>query len=161
MRRMMFVAIAAFGLAACGESGSEKAAEGMASAMLGQDVELEDDGETVNIGGTRMSTGSAARMPADFPDDVFLPEDYALETVIASEASTALHMGTGAPADELFTEAVAAMADQGWTQGWTVPPTDGVGLAAFEKDDRRASISVDDRGDEDTLYTVETGPRAE
>lgn len=157
MRKSILVAIAACGLAACGESGSEAAAESMAGAIMGQDVELEDDGETVTIGGTRMSSGASARVPDDFPSDVYLPGDYTLETVVSNETSTSLHMSTDAAADALFADAVEAMTGAGWTQGWTIPPEDGVGLAAFEKDDRRASISVDDRAEEDTLYMVETG----
>ena len=160
MRKLMFVAIAAVGLAGCGESGSEAAAESMASQVLGQDVEIEEDGESVTIGGVRMSSGASAEIPADFPEDVYLPDDFALETVIASEESTSLHMSTEVAADQLFADAVEAMTGQGWTQGWSVPPTDGAGLASFEKDDRRASISVDDREDEDTFYTVETGVRS-
>ena len=159
MRYLMFAAFVAIGLAGCGESTNEAAAEKVASQMIGQDVEVEDDGETVTIGGTRMSSGKAARVPADFPKDVYLPGSYQLESVIESDESTALHMSTGDAADKLFADAVSTMKNQGWKQGWTVPPGDGAALVSFEKDDRRASITVDDRGDEDTLYTVETGAR--
>lgn len=161
MRYLIFVAIAAVGLAGCGESTGEAGAEKLAGRMLGQDVEIEDEGETVMIGGTRMSSGSAARVPADFPKDAYLPGNYKLESVIQSPESTALHMSTGAAADKLFTDALNAMTSQGWTQGWTVPPGDGAGLASFEKDGRRASITVDDREDEGTFYTIETGNRGD
>lgn len=157
MRYLTCVVIAAIGLAGCGESTGEAAAEKVASRMIGQDVEVDDDGETVTIGDTRMSSGDAARLPADFPKDVYLPGNYKLESVIQSPNSTALHMSTADAADKLFDSAVGAMKSEGWTQGWTVPPGDGAGLASFEKDGRRASLSVDDRGNEDTFYTIETG----
>ena len=159
MRKLMFVAIAAFGLAGCGESGSEAAAEAMASQVLGQDVEVDADGETVTIGDLRMSSGKAAVVPDDFPEDVYLPDDYTMESLIQGKDSTALHMSTGVAADQLFADATAAMEANGWTPGWNVPPSDGAGIASFEKDNRRASLTVDDRGDEDTFYTVETGAK--
>lgn len=161
MRRLMFVAIAAVGLAGCGESGSEAAAEAMASQVLGQDVEIDEDGDTVTIGGVRISSGDAAVVPDGFPGDVYLPAEYALESVMESAESTTLQMSTEVAADELYAEAVGAMTGQGWTQGMSIPPSDGMGLASFEKDNRRASISVDDRAEEDTFYAVETGVRSE
>lgn len=163
MRRMKCIAIAAvaaMGLAGCGESGSEAAAEAMAGQVLGQDVEIDEEGDTVTIGGVRISSGDAAKVPDGFPEDVYLPAEYALESVMESEESTTLQMSTGVAADQLYADAVAAMTGQGWTQGMSLPPTDGVGLASFEKDDRRASISVDDRAEEDTFYAVETGVRS-
>jgi hypothetical protein len=157
MRNLVCVAIVAIGLAGCGESTGEAAAEKMAGQMLGQDVEVEDDGETVTFGDTRMSSGKAARVPEDFPKDLYLPDGYTLESVMQSPESTVLHMSTTEAAEKLFNDAVGAMTSQGWTQGWSMPPNEGAGLAGFEKDGRRASISVDDRGADDTLYTIETG----
>lgn len=164
MRHLMLVAVAAvaaFGLAACGESGSEAAAEAMAGQVLGQDVEIEGDGDTVTIGGLRISSGDAAKVPDGFPEDVYLPAEYALQSVMESDESTTLQMTTDVAADALYADAVEAMTGQGWTQGMAIPPTDGMGLASFEKDNRRASISVDDQAEEDTFYAVETGIRSE
>lgn len=159
MRRLMVVALAAaaMALAGCGESAGEKGAEALAGKMLGQDVEVE--GETVTIGGTRMASGSDAKIPDDFPDHAYLPGKYTVDMVINSEDSTALHLTTPEPAAKLFADASASLTGQGWTtSGWNIPPgDDGVGMASFEKDGQRVSIMVDDRGDEDTLYTVEAG----
>lgn len=157
MRYLICTAIAAIGLAGCGESTGEAAAEKMAGQMLGQEVEVEDDGETVTIGGTRMSSGKAARMPEDFPKDLYLPGSYKLESVIQSADSTVVHLSSADAAEKLFNDAIDAMKSQGWILGWSMPPNEGAGLASFEKDGRRASISVDERGDEDTFYTLETG----
>lgn len=157
MRYLMCIALAVAGLAGCGESTSEAAAEKMASRAIGQDVEVEDDGATVTVGDTRMSSGKAARLPQDFPKDVYLPGSYELESVVQSDQSTVLLMRTKQPVGKLFTDASTAMTSQGWTQGWSMPPAEGAGMVSFEKDGRRASISVDDQGNDGTFYTVETG----
>ena len=160
MRKLIWVAIAAAGLSGCGESTGEAAAEAMASQMLGQDVEVDADGETVTIGDVRMSSGKAAVVPDDFPSDVFLPDDYTMESLIQSPQSTALHMNTPVAVDALYADATDAMAKAGWTAGWNMPPSEGTGMASFEKDDRRATLTMDDRGEEGTFYTVETGVNA-
>lgn len=159
MRQLMFVAIAAVGLAGCGESNSEAAAEAMAGQVLGQDVEIDEEGETVTIGGLRMTSGDSAKVPAGFPEDVYLPADYTLASVMESKESTTLQMTTEVAADALYADAVEAMTRQGWTSSLSMPPTDGMGIATFQKENRHASISVDENEDEDTFYAVETGIR--
>lgn len=150
-------AVAVVALSGCGESAGEKGAEALAGKMLGQKVEVE--GETVTIGETRMASGADAKVPDDFPEHAYLPGEYTVDMVIANEGSTALHLSTPEPAAKLFADASASLTGQGWTtSGWNIPPgDDGVGMATFEKDGQRVSITVDDRGDEDTLYTVEAG----
>lgn len=161
MRNLMFVAIAAFGLAGCGESGSEAAAEAMAGQVLGQDVEIDEDGEVVTIDGLRISSGASAELPDGFPADVYLPDDYDLESVMEADESTTLQGTTGIAADQLYADAIEAMTSQGWTQSMGMPPNDGMGIVTFQKDNRSASVSVDANGDEDTFFAVQTATQAE
>ena len=82
-------AVVALSLVACGESAGEAAAEAALVAAGAGDVEIDDDGGTVSYrteqGQVTITGGDAAALPRDFPDDVYLPGDYVVESTLAME----------------------------------------------------------------------------
>lgn len=156
-RMLSVILVMTIGLAACGESDGDTAAEQTAGDAV-EEESSEAEGTTVTVRGVRMSSGKDAELPADFPKDVYLPPRYKLESVIQSADTTTLGMTTGDAYDKVFASSLASMKSQGWTQDFNVSPSDeGTALAHFTKDGRRAALAIDDRAEEDTMYTVETG----
>src|SRR3546814_8552574 len=77
-------------------SAEDRMAEAAAGAMLGTDVEIDDDGETVTLGSgdkaMTISGGDSAQLPAGFPEDVLLPADYKVDSTLASGDFTMVTM---------------------------------------------------------------------
>src|SRR5690606_10531528 len=90
-RALLVGLVAALSLSGCGPSAEEAAAERTAEAALGaltgHDVEIDDDGETISYtteeGQVTMTGGGSAQLPGNFPDDVYLPAGYAVQSTLA------------------------------------------------------------------------------
>ena len=139
-------AVLAFSLAACGESAGEAAAEAALVAAGAGDVEIDDDGGTVSYrteqGQVTITGGDAAALPRDFPDDVYLPGDYVVESTLAMEQDLFIALAVQEDVPALYAAARAAMAGHGWTETMAALENNENGLMSYEKADRAAVLSL-------------------
>src|SRR5690606_1324710 len=100
-RALLVGLVAALSLSGCGPSAEEAAAERTAEvalgAMIGHDVEINDDGETISYtteeGQVTMTGGGSAQLPGNFPDDVYLPAGYAVQSTLAMNDDLFIGLG--------------------------------------------------------------------
>ena len=156
------VAAAAMLLAtACAKSPQERMAEAAIERAAGGDVDVQRDGEQVTIttdeGSMKMSAGEALSLPADFPDDVYLPGSYKVNSVMDMGQVKAINLTTPLRVTQLFAEAGSAMKAQGWKQKMAMQQAAGNAILSFEKDKRGVSLSfIESRsGDGNTIVSVQ------
>ena len=113
-----------------------------AAPAHGQTVSLNRGGEEVTI-----AVGSAAMLPADFPDDILVPPAARLVRVEQPGDGRLLLDFTvaGTPQATADTYA-AAMAVSGWTRA-VVAPVDGAQVQAWEKAARAVLVVASAQGD--------------
>lgn len=139
-------AIALLSLAACGESAGEAAAEAAMEAAGAQDVQIDEDGESISYrteqGEVTITGGESASLPDDFPDDVYLPGEYVVESTLAMKADLFIGLAVEEDVPSLYAAARESMAGHGWTETMAALENNDNGLLTFEKDDRGAVLSM-------------------
>lgn len=137
-------------LAACGKSAEERIAETAISAASGKKVEVERDGEQVTLkteeGEMKIAGGESLRLPDDFPDDVYLPRDYQVRSMLEVSGTRVLSLSTEGKTAELFAEARDAMQASGWKQTMAMQHDAENAMLAFEKDARNTVVSINGDG---------------
>lgn len=144
----------------CGQSPEERMASAIASAASGTDVSVEKEGERVVLGSGEeamtISSGNSARLPDDFPKDVFLPEDYTVESALDSSGFSMVSLRTGGEVGPLADAASAFMKSGGWNQ--SMMAGDGQSrILTFQNERSVAALSFD-RADEGVVYSVQLSP---
>ena len=108
----------------------------LSSVAAAQTVTLGKGGKQVTI-----AIGDDAKLPADFPADVFLPANADLQRVQqVDDDALMLELHAAAAPDSIADQYAAAMVVAGWT-GARVAPVPGAIAQAWEKD-RRAVLVV-------------------
>lgn len=143
-------------LAACGkaeeaaeDTATEAVAETAIEAMTDAEFDIEDGGQTVSGVDEQgrafsASQGSAAKIPADFPADVMIPEGLVLDTSMV--VGTNAFVG-GTLSGELATLAAAieaTMKDAGWTSVMAMTSPESSTLL-WERDGRSVSYTIEAR----------------
>lgn len=145
-------------LSACADTPGEAAAEAALAAAGAQDVEIDEDGESVSYrteeGEVTITGGEAASLPGDFPDDVYLPVDYVVESTLAMNADLFVGLAVDEAVPALYASARESMAGHGWTETMAALENNENGLLTFEKDDRSAVVSLS-RGEEGTTMGLQ------
>ena len=159
--RAAALAIGAFVLlsqVACAERAGEAAAEAALEASGAQDVEIDEDGESISYrteqGEVTITGGESASLPADFPEDVYLPDDYVVESTLAMNADLFVGLAVEEDVPSLYAAARESMASHGWTETMAAMENNDNGLLTFEKDDRGAVLSMS-REDEGTTMGLQ------
>jgi ribosomal protein S6E (S10) len=151
MRLSIMLAVVALCATACGKSPGERLTEAAVSAATGQKVSVDHNGDKVTLttdkGELKISGGDNATLPAGFPDDVYLPSGYKVES--AMEMPDAMIVALQAPGQVAALSAAASrqMQARGWNQVMAMQPDGETRLLAFDKDKRNASLSFDHDGD--------------
>ena len=148
MRNITFITacIAVLALAACGKSPAERAAEAAIEASTGgkADVDAKTGAVTVQTdkGEMKINSGDGATLPATFPKDVFLPDDY--KVVSSMEVPGALVVQIEAPGAvaAMYDKATKHMVGQGWKQRMAMQNDADNQMVVYEKDKRTASLSL-------------------
>lgn len=144
--RGLLLLAAVVALAACGKSAEERIAETAISAASGSKVEVERDGDQLTLksgeGEMRIASGESLPLPDDFPDDVYLPRDYLVRSVLEVSGTRVLSLSTEGKATALFAEARDAMLAKGWTQTMAMQHDADNAMLAFEKGARNAVVSI-------------------
>lgn len=171
MNKLIVIALVtgacALALAGCGESpreaAAEQAAEAAIEAQLGQEVDIEQDGEVMTIqteeGEMRVVGGDAAELPEDFPDDVVLPDDYRLYSVMAMDGGSTM-LNLSVPDDMLVNAGKIdqAMRAQGWAKNDNMSMTlaEDMRVVSYHKGQQRiANYTFHDDGDNGSKMTVQ------
>jgi hypothetical protein len=146
--------------AACGKSPEERMASAIASAASGTDVSVEKDGERVVLGSgdeaMTISSGDSARLPASFPKDVFLPDDYTVENALESSGFNMVSLRTGGEVGPLADAAKAFMESGGWKQSMMAGDEQSR-ILTFQNAQSVAALSFD-RADDGVVYSVQLSP---
>jgi hypothetical protein len=145
-------------LAACGkaqeaaeEAVAEAATEAAIEAMSDADVEVEDGGQTlsgVDENGEAFSVaqGDAATLPADFPQDVLVPEGLVLETSMVVGGNAFVGGTLEGDMAALAARIDAHMKGEGWTS--TMAMTEqGSTMQVWQRDDRGVNYMIERKDD--------------
>lgn len=139
-------------------------AEAAAGAMLGTDVSVDEGGDRVTYGSGEealtISGGDSAQLPADFPRDVFLPEDYSIDSTIASGDFTMVTLRVPGNVEELAAVAKSRMESAGWTQQM-MAGDETSRIFAFRNDRNIASLAFDRHDEGGVIYTVQLSRAAD
>jgi len=141
-------------ITACGkaeEATQEAATEAAIEAMTDAEVDVEDGGQTVSGFDEQgrafsVSQGEAAKVPADFPSDLLVPEGLVLETSMVVGGSAML--GGTMPGDlaELTTRIDTHMKDAGWTSLMAMSEP-GSSTLLWQRDDRSVNYMIETKPD--------------
>jgi hypothetical protein len=98
-------------------------------------------------GAPALRDGHSVALPADFPDDLFLPGEYGITSVMDMGRARIVNMtavGTMAP---LFESTRAGMRGHGWQQTLAVQQSDSA-MLGFEKGGREVAYSFSPAGED-------------
>lgn len=158
-RRLCVVAFAACLLSA----GCQRAADGLADSAIerasGGQVKVDRDGDVVRLktpeGEMTVQGGDSLSLPGTFPDDVYLPAGYAINSVMDLNGISMVNLRAPGRVPGLFADARKAMADQGWSETMAMQHSADSGILAFEKASRGATLAFSDGGDADVAVSVQ------
>jgi hypothetical protein len=148
-------------LAACGKAqeaaedrAMEAATEAAIEAMSDADVEVEDGGQTIsgvdeNGKAFSVTQGDAARLPADFPKDVLVPDGLVLETSMVVDGNAFVGGSLDGDMAELAARIDAHMKGEGWTSTMAMTEQRST-MQVWQRDERGVSYMIE-RKDDGTL----------
>ena len=119
------------------------------AAAPSQTVSLAQDGKQVTI-----AIGDAARLPAEFPDDVYVPEAARLQRVDHARGGLTLHFALDARPDAVAADYATAMTAAGWRRARVVE-IPGVQVQAWEHDSRAVVVAAQAAEDGSTRLQLE------
>ena len=91
------------------------------------------DGDQAVSRGAAMRAGESLPLPADFPGDVYLPADYAVNSVMDLHGVSMVSLSAPGEVSSLFEAARDGMRAQGWTQTLSAQHSVDAAMLAFEK----------------------------
>lgn len=106
-----------------------------------------------------ISSGDGAQLPANFPDDVYLPGDYTIESVLDSDGFSMVAVHTDGEVDALAEEASRQMLDGGWKENMAAGD-ERSRIMTFQNARTIAALSFDRHDDGGVLYSVQLSPAA-
>lgn len=89
-----------------------------------------------------LAVDEALALPENFPDDVYLPSDYRLTSVMDRGGLRVLSLQAPGRVPLLFDAARRAMRDSGWTQTIAVQDAGDTAMLGWEKERRAAVLSL-------------------
>ena len=139
-------------LAGCGkaeEKAEEAATEAAIEAMSDAEVDVEDGGQTITGvdeegNAFAVTQGDAARLPADFPKDLLVPEGLALETSIVVGGNMMVGGTVTGERDALAAQYAAHMKDGGWASVLATTDTT-MSMQTWQLGQRTVSVMIESR----------------
>ena len=157
---IMFAAIMVmFG---CGEKSEEKATEKamekIIESNMGGNAEVDIEKNSLRIqteeGEMTMTAGDSAKLPADFPKDVFLYKGADLSTAMEHPEGFNLMFQTKDDPSKISEAYLTEMEAKGWSKEMTMD-MGGRKMMVFKKDERMANVSIaSDEGTTQITLTV-------
>lgn len=155
MRHLLVLSIAALCVAGCGKSPGERLAEAAIEASTGQKVDVDEDGGKVSLktdkGEMTISGGDAATLPASFPKDVYLPEDYTVASTMELPGAMVVSLETRGSVSALAADASKRMQAQGWKQVMAMQSDADNRMLSYQKEQRSASVTFSREDDKVTV----------
>jgi hypothetical protein len=91
-----------------------------------------------------IARGDALSLPDDFPDDIYLPADYRINSLMDRGALRVVSLRAPGQVSTLFAAARTSMDKRGWKQTLAMRDASDSALLNYEKDDRAAVLSFSD-----------------
>jgi hypothetical protein len=141
-----FVVVLTLVLGACGQSPGERLGEGAIEASTGQKAEIDAESGIVTIqtdqGEMKIASGNDATLPATFPKDIFLPEDYRIASAMEMPNAMVLEIDAPGQVAPMFAEADKRMLAEGWKQRMAMQHDANSQTAVYEKEKRNVTLSM-------------------
>lgn len=144
---LLLAAIGGIALAGCSRTGE---AVDAAIARTGDGAIDRDAAAAIESASARLRQGASLPLPADFPQDVYLPPGYDIDSVLDMDDAMVMSLRAPGGVDTLFVDARDAMSHLGWQRTLSRRDSNGRAVLAFEKGPRTAVLSFGrdhDRGD--------------
>ncbi|GGJ96059.1 hypothetical protein [Luteimonas terricola] len=147
-------------------TGCQRAADAAAEAAIerasGHQVEVDRDGNRMRVrtaeGEVSIATGNGVALPADFPDDLFLPPSYGVSSVMDIGGARLLSLESDGSVSSMFDAARAAMEGSGWTQTLAMQQADSA-MLGFSHGEREATYTFTRRGGEQLMVGIQLRER--
>src|SRR5690606_5036320 len=98
--------------------------------------------------GVAAARGEALPLPADFPDDVYLPPDYRIDSLMDRGNLRVVSLRAPGQVSSLFEAARSSMGERGWKQTLAMREAGDSAMLSYEKADRTTVLSFSDPGDD-------------
>lgn len=165
--RIRILPLLAASLATVALAGCQKTQEALADSAIerasGGQLQVQRDGDAVTFldgeGSLAMRSGEALPLPEDFPDDVYLPTDYRINSVMDMDGVRVISLQAPGRVSGLFGAAREAMGRQGWKQTMAMQNAADTAMLSFEKDQRAAVLSFNGSRGEDVTMSVQVRSR--
>ena len=150
------------GLGMLAASGCQRAADAATEAAIerasGQQVGIDRDGERLRItsadGEAVITAGAGVALPADFPDDLFLPPSYGITSVMDVGGARLVSLESDGAVASMFEAARASMAGKGWSQTLAMQQADSA-MLGFSQGGREATYTFTRHADGPVLVGIQ------
>lgn len=165
--RTRILPLLAASLATVALAGCQKTQEALADSAIerasGGQFQVQRDGDTVTTlgeeGELAMRGGEALPLPEDFPDDIYLPSDYRINSVMDLDGMRVISLQAPGRVAGLFGAAREAMGRDGWKQTMAMQNAADTAMLSFEKGKRAAVLSFNGSRGEDVTMSVQVRSR--
>jgi len=148
IRLSVFLLLGALALAAS-VSGCRQPREALADSAL-EPATLGLSAHAVaprRTGATPAARDEALPLPADFPDDVYLPPGYRIDSLMDRGDLRVVSLRAPGRVAALFEAARSSMDERGWKQTLAMREAGNSAMLSYEKADRTTVLSFNDSGD--------------
>ena len=150
------------GLGMLAASGCQRAADAATEAAIerasGQQVGIDRDGERLRItsadGEAVITAGAGVALPADFPDDLFLPPSYGITSVMDVGGARLVNLESDGAVASMFEATRASMAGKGWSQTLAMQQADSA-MLGFSQGGREATYTFTRHADGPVLVGIQ------
>ena len=154
---LLVVACAALSIAGC-QRGTDAAAEAALERASDQKAEEDRDGNRVRgedeEGVRAIASGSGVLLPADFPDDLFLPATYGVSSVMDIGGARLVNLESNGSVGSMFDAARAEMERKGWSQTLSMQQADSA-MLGFRRGRREATYSFTRRNGDQLMIGIQ------
>lgn len=146
--RHPFLLLCVAGLVAATATSCHRAADAAAEVAIerasGQSVSVDRDGNRLRVtsadGSMQIAAGEGIALPADFPEDLFLPPRYGVTSVMDVGGARLVNLESDGAVAPMFEAARSAMAGKGWSQTLAMQQADSA-MLGFSHGDREATYT--------------------
>jgi hypothetical protein len=141
----LLVIVAIVASSGCGKKAEEYAAERALESATGVDVDIANGGESLTMesayGPTTIVNGDSAKLPKDYPRDVYVPGDAAFSTSVVSTDGSMVVYNTGVAPPAVYAKVRSEMSAQGWKEDLATE-TPEASMLHYRKDDRTVQYMI-------------------
>ena len=132
----ILIVVVLLALAGCHRSEDRLTQAAIERASHGR-TDVDRDDRTARVRGSdgnlALRAGESLPLPSDFPADVYLPEGYAVNSVMDLQGVSVVNLSAPGELSSLFSAAREGMQAQGWTQMLSAQHSVDAAMLAFEK----------------------------